>query len=390
MPEIIYYLDAMERQGSIKKELKTELPDRGDEIPRREFLKMAGASFAAAILAGNAKEALALIEKASEIKESGEPKISFDIFYSFHDTAKDAKGLAEQIKKSDIYMPELFGWDEQYLNNTKAIAEGKMTPDELMWKQLRGFDSEYQYSFDYAEARALYKSGKYITYIDVPRNHPLFDRGADAREKLGRIDLTNNFPELVASFNENVKHWADIQKEREMHILSELRKFADAIKDGNIPELKGKKEIKILIALGAMHTGVYHELARAEEETSRKFHTMPLVFGKFASELARRFMFDKDANETLAAQALFGAVFSALVHQRSDKSIRGSYEVSLIERKVVPQFSVDEIKKIFTEARAAEDSQKKFLDAFHKKLKEKGIRLPSSEKELNEFLERQI
>jgi len=378
----------MEKQRSIKKESEVELPKPDNEISRREFLKTAGASFAAAILAGNIKEALALIEKMSETKEkeSGEPKISFDIFYSFHDTEKDAKGLAEQIKKSDVYMPELFGWDERYLNDTKAIAEGKMTPDELMWKRLRGFDQEYPHSFDYAEAKALYKSGKYVAYVDVPREHPLFDKGADAREELGRIDLEKNFPELVASFKENVKRWADVQKKREAYILSELKRFADIIKDGRVPELKGKKEIKTLIALGAMHTGVYHELTRAKEETSREFHIMPLVFGKFASELARRFMFDKDTDETLASQALFGAVFSSMVHNHSDKSIRGSYEVSLIERKIVPQFSIDEIKKIFAEARAAEDPQKKFLDASLEKLKEKGIHLPSSEKELDAFL----
>ncbi|MBI2635313.1 MAG: hypothetical protein HYW79_02095 [Parcubacteria group bacterium] len=378
----------MEKQRSIQKESEAEMSRPENKISRREFLKTAGASFAAAILAGNAKEALALIEKTSETKEKedGEPKISFDIFYSFHDTAKDAEGLAERIKKSDIYMPELFGWNERYLNDTKAIAEGKMTPDELMWKRLRGFDQEYPYSFDYAEAKALYKSSKYVAYVDVPREHPLFDKGADAREELGRIDLTKNFSELAVSFNESVRRWADVQKEREVYILSELGRFADSIKDGRMPKLKGKKEIKILIALGAMHTGVYHELSRTEKETSRKFHTMPLIFGKFASELARRFMFGKDTDETLATQALFGAVFSSMVSNRSDRSIRGSYEVSLIERKIVPQFSIDEMKKIFAEARIAEDPQKKFLDASLEKLKEKGIRLPSSEKELDTFL----
>lgn len=48
-------------------------------------------------------------------QESGNPKISINIFYGHHSIEKDIDGLREAFAKADIYIPEFWTWRDREL-----------------------------------------------------------------------------------------------------------------------------------------------------------------------------------------------------------------------------------------------------------------------------------
>ncbi|MFY9462268.1 MAG: hypothetical protein WAP51_03655 [Candidatus Sungiibacteriota bacterium] len=364
--------------------------EKETEFSRREFLKTAGTGLFAALAAGNAKEALALVEKAGgagKEHKAGEPKVSFDIFYSAHETREDAKGLAERFRKADIYVPEANGWTEMWRRDMNAVSQGTLTP-ELFFRK-RGVDPKnVLFSFDFAEIEMLYGSKKPVVFVDLPESHPLYRRTQETKQEINRFNLTKGFPEMLKKFTSDLKRFADVQVERERYMLQELKRLTERIQKGEAPEFKGKKDAKLLLFLGAAHTKIYHELKKSGAEAGRGFVTMPYVFGEFASEMFRRQMFGKPVNDELAARAVGGLFFRAVVINYAGYLRQDSHKLALLERKVVSRFSFNDIKSVFDRAQKSADTMGALALGFSEKFDEKKIKIPADEKELDEFLQK--
>lgn len=179
-------------------------PSEGKLKPETQTLPTAAADLSST-LGASFNQAL------EEDRKLGEPKISVNIFYSPHGTDKDFEGLDEQFRKSDIYIPEAFGWSPAYLGLLRAISAGKVSP-EVVLKGLRiNKNSEY-YARDKKLYELIYNSQKPIALVDLPENYPLIGRNESHR--IPDINFRSDFDSTLESFRKNFKEWADVEVER--------------------------------------------------------------------------------------------------------------------------------------------------------------------------------
>lgn len=97
-------------------------------------------------------------------------------------------------------------------------------------------------------------------------------------------------------------------------------------------------------------------------------------------------MFDKKIDEELLAHAflelLFLNSFEAIGDLSSIEEETPMMKIEALKRKIVSQFSFEEAKDIFERLKQGEKGRQ----LFEIKFAEKGIQLPQTEKELDEFL----
>jgi len=306
------------------------------------------------------------------------PKIDIDIFYSAHDTAFDMGGLEKQFEEADIYIPELFGWRKEDLDTFKKLSNGNFFVLELV-EALR--DKNLISSAQLREYKIIYNSHKPIAIIDVPRNHTHLDKKVRTKRHQLLIHGEDNFSDILSRMKVMIKNESRAEKDREKYMIS---RFKQAIKEvlEEYPVFKEKNKIKVLLSLGEFHTFVYHALKREGENVSRDFNTtMPLVFSLWA-EGVRKFHFGKEAANESVAKIFLGFVFYAQLDRSVRDLTQDSDKVARFERKIISQFSFEEAKEIFEKLKQGESA----WQLFETKFAEKGIKIPSSEKELDEYL----
>src|SRR3989338_5657586 len=222
---------------------------------RREFLLTLGAGLTAALDSGKRAAAAELIEDfLNKDAEGMEPKIELEIFFAPHATREDATGLKERIRASDIYIPEIFGWDERVLVLYRAIAQGKIGP-EGYFKELGASSQEIQEikkTLEYTETEILYNSGKRVEFIDLPDTNRIYSQ-LDKEITEPKFRGKENASEVISAYKQNAHKIVLLQKERELYMLEQLAELQKKIAAGEIQELKGRSTVKIIIFLGAYH-----------------------------------------------------------------------------------------------------------------------------------------
>ena len=295
-----------------------------------------------------------------EWREEKLPTVALDIFYSAHGEEKDLEGFEEKFKKADIYIPEFFGWNETNLKEFRNIAEGKQQPKEFEY--LSGF-AERQYSI-------LYNSHKPITFIDLPKDHQLVNQVLSHLNKdyLIHRERTSDFQEFLGRVKDWHKRWAELQRQRENYMLSQLEPSLKQLLKKR-PELRQKEKLKVLMSLGSLHTGLYHQLLKQGRAAARTFSRSPYIYSN-ASELTRRYFFHKDVDDLLAARAWLEEVLEQEISPIDNVNTEEAWEFL---SSVAEEFSLAEIKELFTLG------QDKVWPWLQRKLKEKGIEIESSE-----------
>lgn len=333
-------------------------------------------------------------------KRQGVPKMEIDIFFSPHATVKDLEGFKERFAHCDIFIPEALEWNMPYLEFCKNISFGNGGLKELTKRR----EEELGIKFSprrIKELEIIYNSHKPITIIDLPDSYPDIQ---SFREDAYGPPFTGSFSEVLHYTGDFMRTWADHNLEREKYWLSQFKPtILQSLQE--YPWLKKKERIKILLMLGQIHTTFYHALKNREESVTRSFRNIPATYS-FSGETLRRYMFGKKITNELVAKAfletiLFGNPLEAsmqVVEEDSDKLDR-------LQRKIISQFSFEDAKEIFERfkqkilelgrsgANREELIRPIFLYIsmwFHNKLKEKGIKIPQSEKELDEFLAKPI
>lgn len=369
-----------------EKSEKEPPPKRG--VSRREFMKAAGgAGLLAALMNGKVEAAVSLLEKATGVdKEKGRgPEISFEIFYSAHKTAKDVEGFDEKVRDADIVIPEAFGWNPWQLIFYRAVADGARSPEEMIRyaKEKKGIDISK--TADVAIPKALYESKKFITFIDIPSHHSLVKK-IDAAKLEQPLDLRQDLDMLLKKVKNMVESYADLQKERENYMLSELAEFVEKLRDNpsQFPELAKKGKIKILLFLGSDHTRIYHGLKSTPEDASRWFKEKPYIFGSYVNEAIRRHLMGKEIDDSAAVRLLFHGMIEPLLFKKLEKVTDDSVKILVFLRHLVDVFSIEEIKGIFDESRNTGLPGVSFRQIFHHKLYEKGVVIPRSTLEFEE------
>lgn len=319
----------------------------------------------------------------AESKDKG-PEISMKIWYSPHVLERDYWGIEGELDKADIFAPEEFGYEKETLDEYKALANGEMSPDDIEQNEAK----EYGPGYKRDEARrkifeVIFNSRKQIIFIDVPNGHPLVKRWMKALEERFFIAFRskdiNSFYELLRLVKKNLKEYADIQKERDEYILSQLKPRVDECIKAD-PRLRNASKIQILISLGSLHTPIYHALKKRNENVQRIFRS-PAIF-PFADEGARRYQFNKEIDNDLAARILLEEYLDLASDIDLIENIKDTKKSIEVLRKIIGSLDFNEIKSIFQRLHKG----KNFHSVLSGALQKKGLKVPNSEKEADEML----
>lgn len=310
-------------------------------------------------------------EKPAEIKTEAkekEPKISYHFFYSTHRTAEDFKKLEAAFKETDIYAPELLGWGMPDALIFQAISDGAIKPEDL---KISPDSALFQI------AKIIHNSKKPILLVDVPAKDIEYSKKKDQTELLNNQakDLfgRGDFQGAMRKMNDYVIDIAALILEREQKIKENLKNKLKSLAEKS-SEL-AKKELKVLISLGAFHTGIYQDLAQENLAVSREFSRSPFVYTAL-DEAIRRVLHNKEVEDELLAQGLIeGRVYRELRPLTKD-----SAKLLAIVRKITGQITLREIEQI-----SKNFAQKLELD-IDKELDKLGVYLPQSEEEIDEIL----
>jgi hypothetical protein len=350
-----------------------------------------------------------------EAEKTGEkfPPVYIKFFSGPHGTEYDARGIPKELEDADIYIPEFSGWTEEAAKEINNVSFGEMSPDDP--------DRKITANFLQPALQALASSGKPVVFIDIPEERKKEYRKEEEKFWKNRKPLdTIAYEDALEEIKICEKHEFDYHAFREDYMRAALGpKIAETVRAHT--ELFGKEKITALLTLGVAHTDIYHKLKKTEGgSANRSFSAMPVYGAK--SEAFRRFMFGKEVSEELAGKMLTEEIlgmeeyFEKLASATEDtlKRLKGG-------RMFVEIFKDDgkeifekwkESKKEYWEARKGfmnernlksvkwrevrEDFEKwqeekglnkhDFSKYFDQKLLERGIKMPTNGKELDELL----
>ncbi len=315
-------------------------------------------------------------ELGRETKER-EPTITIDFLFSTHTSAEDFAKLPQLLEQADIYMPELAGWSKEELEEYNKIARGELNPATAKLNpalEKRAF--------------ALYNSKKPVVFVDTPISHELSARSKKifikkAREPFGAF-ANGRFELALYTMKQQVKDIAEHSEEREEYIRRQIKKEIKGLTK-NFPQLRDKKDIRVLVDLGMVHTGVANILGKEERGLAIKKHlARPIMIFGLRDEVIRSMLAGKDPtkyDDTHYARMLVeGKIKVAL--QVAD--IGGLTQVE-VARKLARKLSFEQIRAL-SEQLANRGPTSNFNTFLRAKLRRMGVVVPKTVEEANQLL----
>lgn len=307
---------------------------------------------------------------SGETKEK-EPEILFHFFYSEHETSKDFEKLEEAFKKCDIYVPEAFRWDPNQLEELRRVSRGEISPKESGFEAPNGSARLRQLEF-------IYKSDKPILIADVPLTNTkltgLRERANPHFGKALEFFQEGLLKEALLEYYEFLELMSEFSLARENFIKENLEREISVFLDSN-DEYKIKKELKVLIALGAGHTAIYQDLKSGKSAISQEFSHLPHVFD-LRSEALRRIMFNREVSDDLLAHAIIEIFLEEILEKLSDNT----QKIGRISRMLISSLNISDIEEI-----SKDFGQNPDLDIISA-LENVGVKVPRSEKEMDILL----
>jgi hypothetical protein len=326
------------------------------------------------------------IEFSKESKKL--PSFEFTIFFGYHVLEEDIPpDFIKAFKDCDVYIIELVGAD-QYVDELNKLSNGEIDPNSIkIYRDPATFMKKL--------LELIYKSGKKIIAIDLPGWHLVAQKAPKLFRQTKKI-LFKGYPFeiLIDKWKRLFSIIAISQMLREAYMLNRLDEELRSLM--NDPRFSKKERIKILMYLGAFHTGFYQVLKeRFPESIFRKFSVMPFVYS-YNAEVLRRIYFGKEIDNELASKSLLEMLLFSSIFGLAEKleqifipsmSLKDSYSFHLLIRKLVEKFSYEEIKEFFDEVgkliRKGEEIENIYpfvLQSFLNKLESKGIKDENFEK----------
>jgi len=310
-----------------------------------------------------------------ETKEE-EPKISYHIFYGAHWTAKDFENLKSAFDKADIYVPELVGWDFRAKDKLNRLSQGELTSEEVAAKEFVGKNSAR-----FKQYQIIYNSKKPIFFADMPLQHKLIplsfkndELGKEALELFEKGDFKSSFKKI---YQYTIAE-TDYEKKREELIRKNLdEEVRKLIKTDS--RFKDKSDVKVLLSLGAVHTGIYHKFKKEETPVSREFSRQPFIFDSMAQALREMMLSGrKKPDKLLLARGLVEAL--ALYDYINRRISFDNSKLVPVLRKISSRLKFKDIKSICREM--GKDSNRAILDVLEKR----GLEIPRTEEEIDKML----
>lgn len=298
-----------------------------------------------------------------------EPKINYHFLYSPHRTAEDFSKLEEAFKKADIYVPEAAGWTPEDKKSFQGISEGMVRPEEIGWDPS---------SARFFELKLLYKSKKPVLIADIPssdENELLTDKTTPIGARSFEAFRTGRFSESLVLMRKYIKMLAESQLGREKEIKKNLDAEIENLLKSE-PEHSNKKELTVLIALGAAHTPIYQKLNRENRNVSREFNPSQFIYS-WIVEAMRRVEFDKKLDDEVLARAILSWDVDGLLYEITNSTEK----VFRVSRKIIGKLSLKDIKNI--SEKAGKNGGE--IDIVQE-LEARGIKVPRTEEEMDRLV----
>lgn len=275
-----------------------------------------------------------------------------------HRTEEETRDLKERFQKTDVFVPEMFGWTEDYLSALRSLSFGEITPEDILLK--RKATNQIYFSRDAGFLELIYNSKKAIVLIDVPKNHPLDFREQDL--KFPEIEFGNDFNQCLESVKQYTSDYAKFQKEREKYILKQFKlKIQETI--NTYPQLKEKQDINVLVAIGEAHDLLSSKLRDKHWMTEASKESSELFF--YNEEAMIKNMHGESVDNDLAARIiterlLFRAFKDTFFTESTKSSVKSI-------REFVSKFSYDEMRNLYNGVHDIGEWGKNIRDAYHAK-----------------------
>lgn len=307
-------------------------------------------------------------------RKTSEPKISVHVFLSPHGTKKDIEGFERAFREADVFIPERSGWTKDTLRIFRELSEGKLRPEDVGGE---GGSEELEKELD----RVIYDSHKPITFVDLPEGHALDTEGDSL--KFPSLQFGPGFFEQnLTGIKNYFKKLADLQKEREWFMLSQIRPKIQELLD-EYPSLRDKKEIRVAMILGSVHASFLDLLNTKGFKATKEFSRSSFAFvSAFHVELGKKYASGEPVGDDLVARTAFELCFARAFRKNLTILSRDSCKIDATIRKIASQFSREEIKNMFESASNFDE----FVKVFVPKMRAKGFEIPRSESEMDKLL----
>lgn len=297
-------------------------------------------------------------------REITDAHVHLKFYFSGHATREDANKLAQDIQESDVYIPEVKGWDANAAKFFNEVSIGERDLDSII------NDAEKSGAkidpFRRRVAELLYASRKPIVLVDVPYGHESASRvSAEVDE---RID---DFSTAIGKTRRELKEEADNQISREGYILTELQSQLASLKT-NYPTLASKSQIKVFMQIGAAHTRISHQFIKDDSPglvVTRVFSEKPFLYLPY-SEAIRRNMFNKEVDDNLVAKVLL----MRMVDHKISSLTSDTDQLAKLSKTISDGYSTEEIEDLYNVFRNSK-SWNEFDSFFVDDLVRKGVTL---------------
>ncbi len=287
-------------------------------------------------------------------------EVAIKIVYNKHRSEEETKGLERLYKNTDVFIPEVFGWTPDYLENLQRLSNGDLTPDELL--NLMGTIDPNERAKDESLFRLIHGKRKAIAIVDLPYEHPLWKRIVE--NKFPEIKFGPDFVRTLKSVREHNQEFASLQLEREDYMLEQVQQLTQNLKNID-SKLKKKENINVLMTIGSGHEQFPDKL-RNHFQSVKEASITPRVY-LYNEEASRKQMNGIHVNDELLIRVLAERVLSYDKNKTftTNDPVR---DASLI-REYISRFSFDELKDMFEHASDQMEWASLFKQGFNNKLK---------------------
>lgn len=309
-------------------------------------------------------------------------EVNFDIYYSAHRSPEDYGDWAKRLKDCDIYIPEAVGWTQEYLKDSRDVSSGRRTPEEVMAQYPVGHKYEEKRQNMLHQFQGLYRTGKEIIVVDLPKDHPLIKRTYELEDE--RFDSNKDLESII----DDVKNWVDraaeVEKARHEYILSKLKEGVATVL-GTDPSLRRKNVVNIFMMQGSGHVLFSKTLEKLGEDVNYSLYPVPHLYDFKSEALLKKELGKEISNELAARLYLATNIFQPMYLPRFKALTKNTSKIIALERKMILPLTLEDIKKMQQESISTE---RHIFFIYQDQLKRIGIKVPQSEAEIDEVLAR--
>jgi hypothetical protein len=269
-----------------------------------------------------------------ESREKG-PTLEIKFLFSPHGTAEDFKNFESEFNNADVFVPEVFGWDEETLQSLREFSEE--SDSEFKAPNLGLATGEI--------VRNILGSQKAIELVDVPKGDPI-EKLQKESIKIGNESLNlDDFDEMVSGVKSFLIKFSESQKLREKYIISKIKTLKNKIIE-DYPELVRKDKLNVLVSLGSFHVGVYGQI-KESFETAQELNTVPKIYDNLVEILQKLQQIEYPENDHIADIEVARWWISAEIREGIFSPTANTEKFSEYLWLASKQFSLEEIRSLF-------------------------------------------